>query len=110
MLTDADLARIVAVVATKEDVVTLSKRIDGLDTRISGVELGLIHVQGQLAETNERITGLDEKLERHLVLLDKLVGKVDAMILEYSAVSVQLSRHEEWIRRLAEKTGVTLKY
>jgi hypothetical protein len=114
MLTEKDIsavvARVVAVVATKEDFAKLGKRIDGLDTRISGVELGLIHVQGQLAETNERIAGLDEKLDRHLILLDKLVGKVDTMILEYSAVSVQLSRHEEWIKKLAEKAGVALEY
>jgi hypothetical protein len=32
------------------------------------------------------------------------------MILEYSAVSVQLSRHEEWIKKLAEMAGVALEY
>jgi len=34
-----------------------------MDTRLSGVELGLIHVQGQVAETNERISSLDAKLD-----------------------------------------------
>jgi len=135
MLTDKDIARLGEFVATKEDIAGVNKRIDGLndevsklderltgridgldecltgiDTRISGVELGLVHMQGQLAETNERISGLDEKLDRHLVLLDKLVEKVDAMRLEYAAVSTQLSRHEEWIKKLAEKAGVALEY
>jgi len=32
------------------------------------------------------------------------------MILEYSAVSTELSRHEEWIKKLAEKAGVMLDY
>lgn len=136
-LTDADIARITEVVATKEDVASLNKRIDGLDakvttinervgtlddrvsaldehvrgldTRIAGVELGLVHVQRQVAETNERMTVFETKLDQHLVLLDKLVGKVDAMRLEYAAVSTQLSRHEEWIKKLAEKVGVALE-
>lgn len=53
---------------------------------------------------------MNEKFDRQLVLLDKLVGAVDAMRLEYAAVSAQLTRHEEWIKKLAEKAGVTLEY
>ncbi|HUZ17972.1 MAG TPA: hypothetical protein VMV68_06270 [Spirochaetia bacterium] len=86
MLTEKDIstvvARVVAVVATKEDV----------------------------AEIREEVAELNEKFDRQLVLLDKLVGAVDAMRLEYAAVSAQLTRHEEWIKKLAEKAGVTLEY
>lgn len=82
MLTDADLARIVAVVATKEE----------------------------LAEVKQQVTEINEKFDRQLVLLDRLIERVDAMRLEYAAVSTQLSRHEGWIKKLAEKAGVTLDY
>ena len=86
MLIEQDIstvvARVVAVVATKEDI----------------------------AEIKETFADLDEKYDRQLVLLDKLVGKVDAMRLEYAAVLTQLSRHEGWIKQLAEKAGISLEY
>lgn len=86
MLTEKDIstvvARVVAVVATKEDV----------------------------AEMREDIAELNEKFDKQLVLLDKLIGRVDAMHLEYTAVSTQLSRHEEWIKQIAAKAGVKLEY
>ena len=86
MLTEKDIstvvARVVAVVATKEDV----------------------------AEIKQEVAEINEKFDRQLVLLDRLVAAVDAMRLEYAAVSAQLSRHEEWIKKLAEKAGVSLDY
>ncbi len=76
------VARVVAVITTKEDI----------------------------AEIKETFADLDEKYDRQLVLLDKLVGKVDARRLEHAAVSTQLSRHEGWIKQLAEKAGISLEY
>ena len=151
MLTDADIARITEVVATKNDLAALTTRIDGLDakvstmnerigalddglselngriavlddrmsafetrmdsldTRVAGIELGVMHVQRQVAETNERMSVFETKLDQHLVLLDKLVAKVDAMRIEYAAVSTQLTRHDAWIKKIAEKVGVALE-
>ena len=82
MLTNADIARLVSVVATKEDVKHLEGRIDAID----------------------------EKFDRQLVLLDKLIGRVEDMRIEYAAVSTQLSRHEEWIKQLAAKANIKLEY
>lgn len=86
MLTEKDistlLARVVAVVATKEDI----------------------------AEMREDIAELNEKFDKQLVLLDKLIERVDAMRIEYVAVSMQLSRHEEWIKQIAAKAGIKLEY
>ena len=76
------IARVVAVVATKEYV----------------------------AEMREDIAELNEKFDKQLILLDKLIGRVDAMRIEYAAVSTQLSRHEDWIKKLADKVGVALEY
>ena len=76
------VSRVAAVVATKEDV----------------------------AELREDINALNEKFDRQLTLLDKLIDRIEAMRLEYAAVSTQLSRHEEWIKALAQKAGVKLEY
>ncbi len=82
MLTDADLARIVAVVATKDDI----RRIE------------------------ERLSTLEENLNRFVTASEKFTGGFHDLKLEYAAVSTQLSRHEEWIKKLAEKSGVALEY
>ena len=86
MISEKDMSQIVsrfvAVVATKEDV----------------------------AELREDINVLNEKFDRQLILLDKLIKRVDMMRIEYAAVSTQLSRHEEWIKQLARKSGVKLEF
>lgn len=82
MLTNADIARIVAVVATKEDV---------------------RHIE-------ERLGTLEENLNRFVNASEKFTGAFHDLKLEYGAVSTQLSRHEEWIKELAKKAGVKLEY
>lgn len=82
MLTDADIARIVAVVATKEDV----KRID------------------------ERLGSLEANLNKFVTASDKFTGSFEGLRLEYAAVSTQLTRHEDWIKQIAEKSGVALQF
>ncbi|MFA6278914.1 MAG: hypothetical protein WCS97_02480 [Candidatus Paceibacterota bacterium] len=82
MLTDADIARIVAVVATKEDVKLI----------------------------NERLGSLEENLNKFVTASDKFTGSFEALRLEYAAVSTQLTRHEDWIKQIAEKSGVALQF
>jgi predicted nucleic acid-binding Zn-ribbon protein len=82
MLTNADIARIVAVVATKEDI----KRVE------------------------ERIGALEDNLNRFVNASEKFTGAFQDLKLEYGAVSTQLSRHEEWIKELAKKAGLKLQY
>jgi hypothetical protein len=39
----------------------------------------------------------------------RVSGAFHDLKLEYAAVSAQLSRHEEWFKKLAAKVGVTLE-
>ena len=80
MLTDKDINRIIAVVATKQDVRELGDRIDKLE------------------DTQKRI----------LSALDRLATAIEKLNLEYAAISEQLSRHERWIREIAKKSKVSL--
>ena len=82
MLTDADLARIIAVVATKQDVQRIEERLDDLE----------------------------ENLNRFVAASEKFTGAFHDLKTEYAAVSTQLSRHEAWIKRLADKAGIALEY
>ena len=76
------ISRIVAVVATKQDVKKLEERVDMLD----------------------------EKFDRQLVLLDGLVGTVHDMRIEYAGVSTQLTRHDTWIGQLADTVQMKLEW
>ncbi len=82
MLTNADIARIVAVVATKEDI----KRVEN------------------------HIEDLEDNLNRFVTASEKFTGGFEDLRLEYAAVSTQLSRHEDWIKQLAKKSGVKLVF
>lgn len=137
MLTAQDIKKIAAVVATKKDVATLDKRIrrieknsatkadiaslgkrvgsvetrtEKVDSRLGGVEIALFATRQDLADLKLEVAGIHEKFDKQLILLDKLIAKVDDMRVEYSSISIQLSRHEEWIKQLAEKAGVKLEY
>jgi hypothetical protein len=114
MLTAQDISKIKGLVATKTDVTRLEKKISTkIEQDIFALTSRLVAVvatKEDVKRLEHRIDLLDEKFDKQLVLLDKLIAKVDAMTLEYAAVSTQLSRHEEWIKKLAEKAGVKLEY
>ena len=86
MLTEKDIstliARMVAVVATKDDVKILENRLDAFQ----------------------------DSFDKLTAAVDKLAGAVQDLRLEYAAVSTQLSRHEEWLKKLADKVGLKLEY
>lgn len=81
MLTDKDIDRMMQVFPTKEDV----RRI-----------------------VQEQLIPIQETQQRMLLALDHLASTVDKLLLEYAAVSEQLSRHERWIRELAKHSKIKL--
>lgn len=80
MLTDKDINRIIAVVATRQDVRDLGGRIEKLE------------------DTQKRV----------LSALDRLATAIEKQNLEYAGISMQLSRHERWIREIAKQAKVKL--
>jgi len=80
MLTNKDIDRMVKVFATKEDIRGVVERLDGLESLMRGLIAGV----------------------------DKLATSVDKLLLEYAAISEQLTRHERWIKQIAKKAGVAL--
>lgn len=83
MLTDTDFKRIQKLVlnlATKDDV----QRIE------------------------ERLTDVEKSLRSLSVSVEKFVKIVSDLKEEHAAISVQLTRHERWIKELAKKSGISL--
>jgi hypothetical protein len=81
MLTEQDIERIGAIVATKQEV----------------------------AEIRDDVKAVRELTGQVLTGLDGIAKAIDDLKMEYAAVKLQLDRHDRWIKELAEKVGLPLK-
>ncbi len=81
MLTDQDINKLTSILATKSDIL----------------------------ELKQDVAGLRESLQGMIVATDNLAKVISDLRLEYVAITHQLNRHEEWIRKIAKKAGVSLK-
>ena len=80
MLTEQDMDKLVGLVATKNDVKEL---------------------RSDLGDLKELVQGL-------IVSSDKLAKIIGELGMEYAAITMQISRHEIWIKQIAEKMGLEL--
>jgi chromosome segregation ATPase len=70
----------------------------------------VVATKEDVRRVEERLSALEENLNRFVTASEKFTGAFQDLKLEYAAVSVQLSRHEGWIKKLAEKAGIPLEY
>ncbi len=80
MLDDKDINKLTSVLASKKDVE---------------------EIKSDLVDLKELVQGL-------IVSSDGIVKSIKDLSLEYAAISTQLSRHDRWIKQIAEKVGVSL--
>lgn len=80
MLDDKDIDKLTSVLASKTDVVEIKQ---------------------DLSDLKELVQGL-------VVASDSLAKSISDLTLEYAAISTQLSRHDRWIKQIAEKVGLHL--
>jgi predicted nucleic acid-binding Zn-ribbon protein len=80
MLDDKDINKLVSLLATKKDVE---------------------EIRGDIGDIKELVQGL-------LVATDAIAKSIGELKMEYAAISTQLTRHERWIKRIAEKVGLNL--
>ncbi len=80
MLTDQDINNLTNVLASKKDVQ---------------------EIKSDLADLKELVQGV-------IISNDSLAKSISDLVLEYAAISKQLTRHNLWIKQLAEKIGLQL--
>lgn len=80
MLNDQDIDKLTAVLASKADVQ---------------------EIKSDMADLKELVQGL-------IVSTDNIAKSINNLSVEYAAISTQLSRHELWIKQIAEKVGLKL--
>lgn len=59
---------------------------------------------------NKRIEEFDRKYDNIMTGIDRLAKILETYYQEHLALGVKVDRHEEWIRQVAEKMGIQLKY
>lgn len=80
MLNDEDINKLTSVLASKKDVE---------------------EIKGDLVDLKELVQGL-------IVSNDSIAKSIGNLSVEYAAITSQLSRHELWIKQIAEKVGLNL--
>ena len=80
MLDDKDISKLISVLASKKD---------------------MEEVKTEIAEMKELLQGL-------LVATDSIAKSIGELKMEYAAISTQLTRHDRWIKQIAEKIGINL--
>ncbi len=81
MLTDEDVRKLIAVFATRDEIVSI------------------LELKADKADVNNLLTAVDGYAK-----------KADAYFQEMVALSHKVDRHEKWLLQLAEKLGVKLQY
>ena len=80
MLNDEDINKLTSVLASKKDIE---------------------EVKSDMADLKELVQGL-------IISSDSIVKSNSGLSMEYAAISTQLSRHDLWIKQIAEKVGLKL--
>lgn len=90
----------------------LDKKFDQTATReeVRGLTIEIVVVKEDVRELKATIAQLQETVHELITSIDKLAKAVDDLRIEYSAMAIQLNRHEKWIQQLAQKLSIKLEY
>ena len=72
--------------------------------------VGNLATKEDIKEMREEIADLRETVQALLVSVDRFVKVAADLQQENVAINAQLTRHEEWIREIARKARIALKF
>jgi soluble cytochrome b562 len=101
MLTDQDILKLKSVLATKENFQEIKDDTLEIKGDVSFLKRDSKELKSEMADLRELVQGL-------IVSTDGIAKAIGNLSIEYSAISTQLSRHELWIKQIAEKVGLKL--
>lgn len=97
MLNDQDIERLSSVLATKKDLDKMAEN-----------SLEIFATKQDVKEIKEDLAILKELVQGLIVSSDSIAKSIEKLVAEYAAISTQLSRHDRWIKQIAEKVGLNL--
>ena len=101
MLDDKDIKKLKSVFPTKVD---LEKVVSDSADRM----LIVLASKKDTEEIKSDLGDLKELVQGLIVGNDAIAKSISELRLEYAAISTQLSRHDRWIKQIAEKVGLNL--
>lgn len=101
MLNDEDIIKLKSVFATKEDIQGMKDDILSIKGDVSFIKTDILEMKSDMADLKELVQGL-------IVSMDGIAKAIGNLSVEYAAITSQLSRHELWIKQIAEKVGLNL--
>ena len=108
MLDDKDIQKLTSILATKKDLEGMATKKD-LDDMAAN-SLKIFATKQDVQEIKSDVADMKELLQGLIVSVDKMAKSMEILGAEYKAVSVQLTRHEKWIKQLSEKAGIQLSF
>src|SRR3989338_2245364 len=106
MLDNKDINKLKSVLLTKEDAKNFATKKD-LD-EMSANSLKVFATKKDVEEIKSDISDLRKLVQGILVASDSLLKSMSDLKMKYAAISTQLTRHERWIKQIAEKVGLNL--
>lgn len=88
----------------------LDKKFEQNSVQVRDLRTEVVVVKEDVKEMKATLSELQETVHELVGAVDKLAKAVDDLRIEYSSMAMQLTRHEKWIQKLAEKLGLKLEY
>lgn len=123
MLEPQDIQKLMEVLATKDDIkriikdelvdtnatlLQVKKDVVDISKKVVTLEMNSVMVGQRLNSIDDHLTVLEEKQDRVIDILDKMVGRLEALHQEYLVLKERDTRYERWFKEIAEKVGITL--
>ena len=74
------------------------------------VQVLTTHIDNRIDAVNEKIDTIQETVQATAVAIDKQAGVNEELRQEFAMMNGQITRHEGWIQKIADKTEVKLEY
>lgn len=108
MLNDEDIIKLKLVLTTKEDIQEVRKELKKDISDSQDKLLSIVATKQELQEVKSDMADLKELVQGLIVSTDGIAKAIGNLSVEYAAITSQLSRHELWIKQIAEKVGLNL--
>jgi archaellum component FlaC len=82
---------------------------DEMDQRFNRM-LDVFATKDEMHDVKEGLGALEQNVQNLTISIDRLAKAVDDLRIEYSAIAMQMNRHEKWIQQLAQKLDFKLEF